>query len=162
MSSRPPYFSPQTVEAIARGRTIEAIRLLREDNALGLREAKAAVDAYAAGRRDFTADAPHGPSAAGDHHDLGTSVDGLLREGQVIEAVRQVRAATGMNLKDARDWVEARRAGVDPEPQATPAMPVAGDPRAGATVQRDSGGRWIVWAGLGLIVLAAAAWWLGR
>ncbi|WP_202845092.1 hypothetical protein [Luteimonas saliphila] len=160
MSSRPPYFSPQAVDAIARGQTIDAIRHLREDNGLSLRDAKAAVDAYAAGRRDFDA-TPSGPDAT-DAPDLAARVERLLQDGHVIEAIRLVREATGMGLKEARDWVEAHRSGQDPSPQAAPDMPSAKDPRAGATVQRDSDGRWILWAGLGLIVLAGAAWWLGR
>ena len=39
-------FSAAVLDAIRRGRKIEAIKLLREEGALGLKEAKDEVDAY--------------------------------------------------------------------------------------------------------------------
>ena len=47
----PPRASPSTVEGLlAAGRKIEAIKLYREQHGVGLKEAKEAVEAIAAGR----------------------------------------------------------------------------------------------------------------
>ena len=44
----------EVMQAIAAGRKIEAIKLLRESEGIGLREAKAAVDALARGGNKMT------------------------------------------------------------------------------------------------------------
>jgi ribosomal protein L7/L12 len=48
----PGTLPPSVSEAVHAGRTIDAIRLMREHSGLGLKEAKAAVDRYAAQHRE--------------------------------------------------------------------------------------------------------------
>ena len=49
-------FSPAVQEAIRRNRKIDAIKLLREERKIGLKEAKDIIDAHYAGYRN-----PHAP-----------------------------------------------------------------------------------------------------
>jgi len=96
---------PEQARAAAdAGDTIGAIKLVRQATGLGLKDAKAAVDAYLqhgvtvvdGGRRlpnDLMQAAPLARAAADD--------------GQAIEAMKQVRLATGVGLKDAKAAVEA-------------------------------------------------------
>lgn len=159
MTSRPVYFSPQAIEAMSRGRQLDAIRLLRADNDLGLRDAKEAVEAYASGRRDFVSREPTAGRQADPDGADSARIDQLLREGRHVAAVRELRKATGMGLKEAADWVQARRdLAVS---QATPGsvtLPPRVDPRAGPTVEdARSRSSWLV---LVLVVLLGAlGWW---
>lgn len=43
-----------------------------------------------------------------------TAVEALLAEGRIIEAVRDVRAATGLGLKEAKDVVDLMREQLPP------------------------------------------------
>lgn len=47
----PDWLPPEVVAAIESGQTIEAVKLLREKNGLGLTEAKEAVNAYVRRRK---------------------------------------------------------------------------------------------------------------
>ncbi len=49
-----PSFSDQVIAAVDSGNKIEAIKRLREETGLGLKEAKAAIDALARDRRGVT------------------------------------------------------------------------------------------------------------
>lgn|SRR5690606_20608230 len=159
MSSRRVYFSPQAIEATSAGRQLDAIRLLRADNGLGLREAKEAVEAYASGHRDVVS---HDPSA-GRYPEPGRAesarIDQLMREGREVDAVRELRKATGMGLKDAADWVQARRdLGISAATPGSLASASRIDPRAGPTVAHARGGRaWLI--PLVVVLLGALAWW---
>lgn len=53
--------SPEVEQAIAAGRKIDAIKLVREETGLGLKEAKELVDARASTRQPLTAQHPAGP-----------------------------------------------------------------------------------------------------
>ena len=53
--------SAQVEQAIAAGRKIEAIKLLREEAGLDLKEAKELVDARVSAHRSFEAQHPAGP-----------------------------------------------------------------------------------------------------
>jgi ribosomal protein L7/L12 len=107
---RPPAPSanatPHTVVELARaGRLIDAIKLHREQTGLGLKEAKDAVEAMRDGREPERA-APAAATHAGSGDTL-TRVTALLAAGQKIEAIKLYREATGVDLKAAKDAVEA-------------------------------------------------------
>lgn len=53
---------------------------------------------------------PRGPSAppAGLTSEAEARIDEALRQGRKIEAIRHLREATGMGLKDAKDAIDAR------------------------------------------------------
>ncbi len=91
---------PDVVAALQRGDTIDAIKLLRATRGLGLKEAKDAVDAYARG-----AQAQSPPLAC--ESSLPLDVVSALKQGNKIEAIRLLRARTGLGLKEAKDAVEA-------------------------------------------------------
>ena len=104
----------EAAAALAKGARIEAIKLVREANhGVDLRGAMEAVDAYASGKQRFTVDPPSAVATA--------PLDGLpaealaaLSRGQLIEAIKIVRAATGLGLKEAKDMVERHNAGPAP------------------------------------------------
>jgi ribosomal protein L7/L12 len=91
--------------ALSAGNKIAAIKLYREATGLGLKAAKDAVEALAAGRPLTPAMAQPAAAASGQQ-----TVLALLASGRKIEAIRVYREATGLGLKDAKDAVEALEA----------------------------------------------------
>lgn len=92
---------PANVQAaIQQGRTVEAIKLLRESSGLGLKEAKEIIDDYSSGNAvSITSpDAALSPPAA---------MTDALQRGNKIEAIRLLREQTGLGLKEAKEAVEA-------------------------------------------------------
>ena len=101
MSITPENLPADVLEAIGRGETIEAIKLLREHTGLGLTEAKYLVDQYRLGSfQSLTPDAVD--------TDMPADVRAALARGQKIEAIKLLRGHTGLGLKEAKDWIEAR------------------------------------------------------
>ena len=104
----------EAAAALARGERIVAIKLVREANhGVDLRGAMEATDAFASGKLRFPVDPPATVRTA--------SFDGLpaealaaLSRGQLIEAIKIVRGATGLGLKEAKDLVERHRDGQPP------------------------------------------------
>jgi ribosomal protein L7/L12 len=88
------------LDALQRGKTIEAIKLLRASGGMGLKQAKDVIDSYASGNAE-SAVAP-GPLGA-----LPADVSAALHNGNKIEAIRLLRQRTGTGLKEAKDAVEA-------------------------------------------------------
>jgi ribosomal protein L7/L12 len=87
------------LEAIRRGDSIEAIKLLRASSGLGLKEAKDIVDQHSSGNpTPIVSAAPAGP--------LPPDVLEALRRGNKIEAIKLLRERTGLGLKEAKDAVE--------------------------------------------------------
>jgi len=84
--------------ALNRGDKIAAIRLLRERMGIGLAEAKAAVDA------GEVASPQH---AAPSTDQLPREVMEALDAGRKIEAIKLLREATGLGLKEAKLRVDA-------------------------------------------------------
>ena len=86
-----------------RGNKIEAIKLVREQTGLGLKEAKDLVDAMGRG-------APVSIVARTSSHASGSNLDDearrLVATGNLIEAVKLVRAQKNLGLKEAKDYVE--------------------------------------------------------
>ncbi|MEO0557568.1 MAG: ribosomal protein L7/L12 [Bacteroidota bacterium] len=113
-----------TLELIASGRKIEAIKDLRARTGMGLREAKEAVEAIERGEsvsipqhaRLFGADAPE---AAPAPNELATRVLALVQSGQTIQAIKEVRDATGSDLREAKQLVD--RIAQDVQPDVAPA-----------------------------------------
>ena len=134
------------LDALARGQTIEAIKLLREARGLGLKEAKDIVDAQLAGApsslpaSSFEQTMPAGALAA--------NVIDALHRGNKIEAVRLVRDQTGMGLKEAKDAVDAYER-THPKTSNTSPGQVSGG---------GSGMRWLV----AVIVAAVVGYYLLR
>lgn len=89
--------SPEVLEALQRGNTVEAIKLLRESSGLGLKEAKDIIDQRLSG---------HAPAEARPGQ-FPAPVTEALRRGNKIEAIRLLREHTGMGLKEAKDAVDA-------------------------------------------------------
>ena len=87
--------------ALAAGEKIEAIKLYRELTGAGLAEAKQAVEALQAGR----------PIREIGFHSLSdedvNEIQAAIFAGRKIPAIKVVRTATGMGLKQAKDLVES-------------------------------------------------------
>jgi len=116
MSSEPELFVPPRIDALIRGqRKIEAIKAVLDANpGASLRAAKDAVDARAeallAGAVPSAASASP-PREAQELSGLpAAAVEALLR-GQVIEAIKFVRMAHGVDLRTAKQRVQAHMRG---------------------------------------------------
>ena len=90
----------QVLDALLRGNSIEAIKLLRACTGLGLKEAKDVIDQHLRRRTapGSTVPAPHSPSAA---------FAAASQEGGRIEAIRRLRETTGLGLREAKDVVDS-------------------------------------------------------
>lgn len=93
---------PEVLESLHHGSTVDAIKLLRKIRGLGMKEAKDAIDAHLAG--DPAPLRPPPPMASS--RSLPEDVAEAMRQGNKIEAIRLLRAQTGLGLKDAKDAVE--------------------------------------------------------
>ena len=93
---------------IASGNMITAIKLYREATGTGLAEAKQAVELIAAGKPPPSGAAP---SLAAD---AMQEVSALIAAGRKIEAIRVYRKAVGVDLKDAKDAVDALEVKINP------------------------------------------------
>jgi ribosomal protein L7/L12 len=94
----------QVEELVRQGQLINAIKVYRELTGLGLKESKDAVDALSRGER-VSHPAPVAPAAPASM----AQVEELLRQGQLIQAIKVHRELTGMGLKESKDAVEAMR-----------------------------------------------------
>ncbi|WP_051367512.1 ribosomal protein L7/L12 [Hamadaea tsunoensis] len=86
----------------AQGKKIQAIKEYREATGLGLLDAKEAVERLAAGAPVE----PVSPQTTAELGDLATQARALKQSGEIIRAVKLVRTATGLSLKDAKDFVD--------------------------------------------------------
>ncbi|MBI3148645.1 MAG: ribosomal protein L7/L12 [Betaproteobacteria bacterium] len=130
------------------GNKIEAIKLLREATGLGLAEAKSLLDAAA--QVSLTGQGEADASLPAD-------VQAALARGNKIEAIRLLRATTGLGLKDAKDRIDAAEAGGQRAASSVPANPTPG--LSPGEVPRTRVGRWAF-----LLVFAALVlgYWLYR
>ncbi|MBS0429678.1 MAG: ribosomal protein L7/L12 [Proteobacteria bacterium] len=154
---------PDAIAALERGDLIDAIKRTREATGLGLKESKELVERYANGDADVQA-----VGAADDFdallHGRPTPASALpavaraaLQRGQVIEAIKLTREATGLGLKEAKDLVDAARTADG----SVPGLASAGatfDPLHEPGRVRSGGSR----AALVVVVLLGLllAWWL--
>ena len=133
---------PQPVQdALQRGNLVEAIKLMRADTGMGLKETKDALEAYMRGEPPPGGFAPT-PLPTGAP--LPAPVQEALDQGNKIEAVRRLRGLTGMGLKEAKDAVEAAGAGPGASEGLSPGQ------------VRSSNGLWWL-AALAVLALAAFA-----
>lgn len=163
--TRPP---PDAIAALERGDLIDAIKRTREATGLGLKESKDLVERYANGAPDADA----APAGASDEFDallqgrptpasaLPAAARAALQRGQVLEAIKLTREATGLGLKEAKDLVDAARTADG----SVPGLASAGatfDPLHEPGRVRSGGSR----AALVVVVLLGlllAWWWVGR
>ena len=107
--SREIRFPAAAVAALAKGNRLEAIKLVREANhGVDLRGAMEAVDAHASGSRHFPVDAQQAP-AVHAFNGLPAEAIAAVSRGDLIEAIKRVRQATGLGLKEAKDLVDGYR-----------------------------------------------------
>jgi ribosomal protein L7/L12 len=98
-----PPLPPGARAALDRGNKLEAIRLLREETGISLVAAKEAVEEQGAVvSLSLSARSPEG--------ELPAHVLAALAGGQKIEAIKLLREATGLGLKEAKDAVDAAEA----------------------------------------------------
>lgn len=125
-----PVFSPATRSALQNNRIIEAIKLYREETGVGLKEAKDAIDGHPLPNKDITLtdierkvdflmqslnvpllDDSAELSQGGDVRAVGGNfmeeVERLLRRGTKISAIALYREAKGVDLKEAKEAVDA-------------------------------------------------------
>ena len=144
---------PEAAAALARGDLIQAIKIVRAATGLGLKEAKDAVEAYAAhpDARKRLIQAVGTKAEAAKLVFPQQAADALSR-GALIEAIKRMREANPqLGLKEARDAVDAI---ASKHPAA--AMRQAAR-RVPTVVQGDSGrGGWVWFVA---VVIALAAWW---
>ncbi len=93
---------------IAAGNKITAIKLYRDATGSGLAEAKEAIELIAAGKP------PKSDAAPAPTDDAMQEVSALVTAGMKIEAIKAYRKAAGVDLKDAKDAVEALEARINP------------------------------------------------
>ena len=105
----PPELTGHLRDLVAQDKKIHAIKLLRERTGMGLKDAKYAVEALAAGYpvRHPALMTPPTPPAAQPQADLATRVRHLKESGQTERAVFLVRGETGMNHDEATLFVNS-------------------------------------------------------
>lgn len=102
---------------------IEAIKLIRLQKEIGLKEAKDVVDELARSGNYTLRTALGAEMPAPPHHALPETIVqvgqderiiALLRRGQKIEAIKEYRDQTGLGLKEAKDQIDelARKHGI--------------------------------------------------
>lgn len=133
---------PEVRSAWDSGHKLEAIKALREVTGMGLAEAKALLES------DRSPQAVPGGMRG---QELPAEVRAALDGGHKIEAIRLLRAATGIGLKEAKDRVDAAgaEAGAVP-PSFDPGLSPGEVPRGGHRVV----------ATIVLVLVVAVASWL--
>lgn len=89
----------ERVRELGVGRKVEAIRLIRQETGLGLKEAKTVADAIFANR--FVPTPPERPGTG----DLASRVQQLKAAGRAEQAIYLVRGETGMSQEQAEAFV---------------------------------------------------------
>jgi ribosomal protein L7/L12 len=101
---------PAVLASLAKGRTIDAIKQLRDAHGLGLKEAKDIIDAHQHGPAPAHTTAPAGTTGFTASTAMGSVPDTVLQAlalGHKIEAIRLLREHAGIGLKEAKDRVDA-------------------------------------------------------
>lgn len=92
---------------LATNSTIVAIKKVRDWTGLGLAEAKALVDFLSQGGHLATQESKPATLSTGLSDDqLLTKLKSLVQAGQKIQAIKIYREATGVGLKEAKDFVD--------------------------------------------------------
>ena len=90
----------KVAEALQRGNILDAIKLLRDSKGVGLKQAREALDQYMRGNPVNKASPAAFPTK------LPPSVVQAMQAGNKIEAIKLMRAQTGLSLKEAKDAVD--------------------------------------------------------
>ncbi len=85
------------------GNKIEAIKQVREQTGLGLKEAKDLVEAM---ERGASVAIRAGDSSPAFHGDIDSKARSMVSAGQVVEAIKLIREQKHLGLKEAKDYVE--------------------------------------------------------
>ena len=93
---------------IATGNKIAAIKLYRDATGAGLSEAKDAIELIGAGKP------PKTDASAALPDDAMQRVSALVTAGRKIEAIKLYRQAAGVDLKEAKDAVDALEGRINP------------------------------------------------
>jgi ribosomal protein L7/L12 len=101
---------PEVRAAIDRGNKLEAIRLLRTKTGIGLAAAKDAVETGYLPDRET-------PSQSHTYDQLPAEVVTALQMGNKIEAIKLLREARSLGLKEAKDIVDAAERAVRSNPR---------------------------------------------
>lgn len=134
--------------ALEQGDTIDAIKKLRAARGVGLKEAKDAIDRYRRGETVSFAE-PALPAASPEGA-LPREVEEAMRQGRKIEAIRLLRARTGLGLAEAKAAVER-----------LPSARASEDSGAPHTRREGSGVSALLWA-VALAVVGGIVYWLGQ
>ena len=137
---------PPVLDAIRSGRTIDAIRLLREATGMDLKSARDLIDAHARGAAASVSytQSPGGAKAA------PASVVEALKQGRTVDAIKLLREHDGLGLKEAKAWIAAHPPVGGPGAEQQGLSP-GEQPRAGHA------GGWLM-----LVVFAVVGWLLLR
>jgi ribosomal protein L7/L12 len=116
----------QIKDLLRQKRKIEAVKIYREATGLGLKESKDFVDAVERGESPM----PHATtlSKSSSGGSLVDQVREALRRGNKIEAVKIYKDATGLGLKESKDFVDALERGEMPTMAAMPIPTFNGAP----------------------------------
>jgi len=104
----------QIRELARAGKKIDAIKLVREQTGLGLKEAKDAVEAIERGELVELTWASSAAAAPGPYALDLAPITAAVNAGKKIEAIKLYRQQTGVGLKEAKDAVEALEQGEMP------------------------------------------------
>lgn len=140
-SPKPAQASKQLLDevrvAMERGNILEAIKLLRGATGMSLKDAKAAIER---GKAGGASQVPAIEAARA----LPASVVGAVRKGNKPEAIRLLRDASGLGLKEANDAVE----------RFAKEHPTAAHGLSPGEVPPTSGGAWLlVVAGIAALIV---------
>lgn len=92
---------------LAAGNKIQAIKEVRDQTGLGLKEAKDYVDALERAPHTHVPIKPDAPPSATADIDADPEVIAQLSRGNKIAAIQRVRELSGLGLRDAKDLVDA-------------------------------------------------------
>jgi ribosomal protein L7/L12 len=104
---QPDSLEGQILLLVQAGKKIEAIKIYRQETGSGLKEAKDAVEALAAGRPIARRSGESIETSGVDPNSLEGQVLTLMRDQKKIWAIKVYREKTGVGLKQAKDAVEA-------------------------------------------------------
>lgn len=155
---------PAVIDALSRGRKLDAIALLREATGCDLKAAHDAVQAHLERRDGVPAMAmPAAETDMAGPTTLPPAVMDALRRGEKIQAVKLLREATGLGLKEANDRIHGFIDGADLKSSDAVAVlsttaPSASHPPTVVSGRGGSGTGWI----LLIAALAAAGWFFLR
>jgi ribosomal protein L7/L12 len=136
-----PVISPEVRAAWDSGDKVRAIRLLREETSLGLAEAKALLESNAAGMQ---------LASLSRGQPLPPDVRAELARGNKIQAIKLLRKATGLGLKEAKELVDGAESASSGMQSGTSARLMRGEAPGGKVRT--------IFAVLVVLMLGAALW----